>query len=185
MTDGFTERLADSAVAEGLADALYATAETPVGKLLVVVSGKGVCRIGFGEEDDALAEVASRIGPRVLRSRRHTEAIREQLDAFFETGDFEFDLPVDMALVRSAFQLEVLGALTDVQRGHVTTYGKLAHSIGHPGAARAVGTALGRNPVPIVVPCHRVLPSTGGVGGYGGGPERKRFLLTLEGVVPA
>ena len=183
ITEGFTERLADSAVAEGVADALFATASSPIGALLVVVSGEGVCRIGFGEEDvdDVLAQVASTIGPRILRSGAHTKMVTQQLDAFFE-GGAEFDLPIDLTLARSAFQRRVLDALSDVPKGQFTTYGELADDIGHPRAARAVGTALGRNPVPIVVPCHRVLPSSGGVGGYGGSPWRKEYLLALEGV---
>lgn len=186
LGEAFAEKLADSAVAEGLADALYATAPSPVGRLLVVVSDAGVCRIGFAEEDieSSLAEVAARIGPRILHSQRHTEAVTAALEAFFEGDPGALDVPVDMTLVRSDFQRSVLDALRSVGTGQVTTYGRLAATIGHPGAARAVGTALGRNPIPIVVPCHRVLPASGGVGGYGGGPERKRFLLRLEGASP-
>lgn len=183
ITEEFMERLADSAVNDGLADALFATAPSPIGELLVVVSDRGVCRIGFGDEDaDAiLDDVASQMGPRILHSEMHTRIVGEQLEAFFD-GQGEFDLPVDLALVRSGFQRKVLEALADVPMGEVTTYGELADDIGHPRAARAVGTALGRNPVPIVVPCHRVLPTGGGVGGYGGSPWRKTFLLNLEGV---
>jgi methylated-DNA-[protein]-cysteine S-methyltransferase len=183
ITQEFTEKLADSAVADGLADALFATASSPVGDLLVVVSREGVCRIGFGDEDidEVLSEVADGLGPRILRSAAHTRMVTDQLEAFFSGGE-EFDLPVDFSLVRSAFQRRVLDALGDVPLGQVTTYREIADDIGHPRAARAVGTALGRNPIPIVVPCHRVLPSGGGVGGYGGGPDRKRYLLTLEGV---
>jgi methylated-DNA-[protein]-cysteine S-methyltransferase len=186
VTEEFKERLADSAVSEGLADALFATVPSPIGDLLVVVSGAGVCRIAFGDEDsdDTLDEIAATFGPRVLRSNIHTKLVSEQLEAFFD-GHGGFDLPVDLTLVHSAFQRKVLDALADVPLGEVTTYGELADDIGHPRAARAVGTALGHNPIPIVVPCHRVLPSSGGVGGYGGSPWRKSFLLNLEGVEPS
>jgi methylated-DNA-[protein]-cysteine S-methyltransferase len=182
----FMEKLADSALGEGLADAVYGTGTSPIGSLLVVITDRGVCRIGFSEEqiDESLAEVAERVGPRILRSARHTSEVSERLEAYLEGASVDLDLPVDPALVRSAFQKDVLDALVEVERGSVTSYGALASAIGHPRAARAVGTALGRNPVPIVVPCHRVLPATGGVGGYGGGPARKRFLLSLEGVSP-
>ncbi len=178
------ERLADAAARGGLADAFYDTVDTTVGPLLVVVTGRGVCRIAFASEDAeaALAPVARLVGPRILRSRRHIEPAAGALSSYLAGERSELRLPVDLTLVRSPFQAEVLAALTAVPRGSVTTYGELARRIGHPGAARAVGTALGRNPVPIVVPCHRVLPSTGGLGGYGGGTERKRLLLELEGV---
>jgi methylated-DNA-[protein]-cysteine S-methyltransferase len=186
LSDAFLDRLATTAAAEGLADAVYAAMPSPLGRLLVVQSDRGVCRIGFAEEpeDAILAQVAARLGSRVLRSRTDTAPAREQLEAYLEGDATALELPVDMRLVRSPFQRDVLDELRRVPRGDVTTYGRLAARIGRPRAVRATGTALGRNPVPIVVPCHRVLPSTGGVGNYGGGPERKRALLRLEGALP-
>jgi methylated-DNA-[protein]-cysteine S-methyltransferase len=187
LPDAVLERLGSAAVAEGLADAVYGAADSPIGRLLVVQTARGVCRIGFAEEaeDAILADVARRLGPRVVRSRTETATAREELEAYLEGERSAFDLPVDLTLARSPFQLDVLTELRRVPRGEVTTYGTLAARIGRPGAVRATGTALGRNPVPIVVPCHRVVPSTGGVGNYGGGAERKRVLLELEGALPA
>lgn len=185
LPDALLERLGSAAVAEGLADAVYGVTDSPIGRLLVVQTARGVCRIGFAEEaeDAILADVAQRLGPRVVRSRAETSAAREELEAYLEGDRLAFDLPIDLALVRSPFQLDVLTELRRVPRGDVTTYGSLAARIGRPGATRATGTALGRNPIPIVVPCHRVVPSSGGVGNYGGGPQRKRALLQLEGAL--
>ena len=185
LPDALLERLGSAAVAEGLADAVYGVTDSPLGRLLVVQTARGVCRIGFAEEaeDAILAEIARRLGPRVVRSRAETSAAREELEAYLEGDRVTFDLPVDLALVRSPFQLDVLTELRRVPRGEVTTYGSLAARIGRPGAMRATGTALGRNPIPIVVPCHRVVPSSGGVGNYGGGAQRKRALLELEGAL--
>jgi methylated-DNA-[protein]-cysteine S-methyltransferase len=185
LPDKLLERFGSAAVAEGLADAVYGVTDSVLGRLLVVQTARGVCRIGFAEEaeDVILAEIAGRLGPRVVRSRAETSAAREELEAYLEGDRVTFDLPVDLALVRSPFQLDVLTELRRVPRGEVTTYGSLAARIGRPGAMRATGTALGRNPIPIVVPCHRVVPSSGGVGNYGGGAQRKRALLELEGAL--
>jgi len=194
LSPAFLDRLATAAVGEGLTDAVYASVSTPVGRLLVVQTAHGVCRIAFAfePEDRILADVAARIGPRVVASRDATAAARDALAAYLEGEDTELDVPVDLALVRTPFQRTVLEGLRRVPRGSVTTYGELAVAIGRPKATRATGTALGRNPVPIVVPCHRVLPRGGGVGGYGGsvgsylaGPRVKRALLELEGALPA
>ena len=184
VTNDFLERLATSALSEGLVDAFYATSSSPFGDLLVVTTERGICRVGFPEEDvgDSLTRVASGVGPRLLRSPGQIADVGERFEAYFR-GEIELTLPVDWRLVRSPFQREVLDTLaTRVGAGEVTTYGRLATDMGHPRASRAVGTALGRNPIPIVVPCHRVVPASGGVGNYGGGSERKRFLLALEGV---
>jgi methylated-DNA-[protein]-cysteine S-methyltransferase len=187
LPDAVLERLGSAAVAEGLADAVYGATDSPIGRLLVVQSARGVCRIGFAEEPEEtiLDDIARRLGPRVVRSSAETATAREELEAYLEGDRASFDLPVDLSLARSPFQLDVLTELRRVPRGEVTTYGTLAARIGRPGAVRATGTALGRNPVPIVVPCHRVVPSSGGVGNYGGGAERKRALLALEGALPS
>ena len=178
------DQLASAAVREGLADAVYTRLPTPIGTLLVVQGERGVVRVGFAEDpvDRLLAEVAARLGPRIVASDRELAATRDALSAYFEGDDERLDLPVDLALVRSDFRRAALTALRDdVGPGDVVTYGGLATRIGHPKAARAVGSACATNPVPIVVPCHRVVPGGGGVGSYGGGPERKRQLLAHEG----
>ncbi len=183
----FLESFASAAVAEGLVDAVYSHVDTHLGRLVVVQSGEGICRIGFPEEDERrlLAGVAGALGPRVVASDVETERARDLLAAYVDGAGTKLDLPVDLALVRSAFQRDVLVALQEVGRGRVATYRDIATRIGRPKAVRATGTALGRNPIPILVPCHRVIPSTGGIGQYGGGAERKRALLELEGAIPA
>jgi methylated-DNA-[protein]-cysteine S-methyltransferase len=188
LPDSLLESVAAQAVREGLADALFTTVSTPIGRLLVVSGERGIVRVGFEEqpEDEVLAEVAAGIGPRILRSRRELADVAESLQGYLEgerAGDL--GLPYDLSLVRSPFRRQVLERLArDVHRGDVVRYGELAALVGHPKAARAAGTACATNPVPIVVPCHRVLPSGGGVGNYGGGAPRKVQLLELEGALP-
>ena len=180
------DAIASAAVREGLADAVFTRLSTPLGRLLVVDGPNGICRIGFQEEpeDSLLAQVAARYGPRIVASDRELSDERERLLAYLEGEDVALELPVDLSLVAAPFRRAVLEQLHGgVARGAVVTYGELAARSGHPRAARAVGSACARNPVPIVVPCHRVVPGTGGIGNYGGGVERKRTLLTLEGVL--
>ena len=181
------DRIASAAVAEGLADAVYTRLKTPIGTLTVVQGARGVLRVGFEKDplDALLAEVAAGVGPRIVASDRELAATRDALEAYFESGDERLDLPVDFALVHSAFRRDALTELRDVPAGEVVTYGELARRIDHPRAARAIGTACATNPVPIIVPCHRVLPGSGGVGNYGGGPDLKRALLALEGSLPS
>ena len=179
------DAVAAEAVREGVADALYTRVRTPIGDLLVVAGDRGVVRVGFHEdpEDVVLADVAGGIGPRILRSDRELSEVRDAFEAFF-AGEGELDVPYDLRLVRSPFRRRVLEVLAgDVRRGQTIRYGELAARSGNPRAARAAGTACATNPVPVVVPCHRVLPSTGGVGSYGGGPPRKVRLLQLEGAI--
>jgi methylated-DNA-[protein]-cysteine S-methyltransferase len=184
LSDTFLDRLAAAAVREGLADAVYTTVDTPLGRLLVAQGGRGVLRIAFeGEpEDVTLAGIAAGVGPRIVRSDRELAATRDALSAYLEGDDDTLALPVDLSLATGPFRRAVLDTLhREVQRGEVITYGELAREAGNPRAVRAVGTACATNPVPIVVPCHRVLPATHKLGNYGGGPDRKRALLTLEG----
>lgn len=180
------ESVAAEAVREGLADALFTTVDSPIGKLTVVTGEDGaVVRVGFAEapEDVVLAEVAAGVGPRVLRSDRELAPVREAFEAYF-AGDAELTLPYDLRLT-SPFRRRVLEALaTGTHRGDTVRYGELARMVGNPGASRAVGTACATNPVPVLVPCHRVLPSTGRIGNYGGGVPRKVALLELEGALP-
>jgi len=184
LSSQLLDAITSAAVREGLADAVYTHLRTPIGTLLIVQGERGVVRVGFPEEreDVLLAEVAGCVGPRVVASDRELGATRDAVSAYFEGEDETLDVPVDMSLVRSGFRRAALQALRDeVHAGEVVTYGALAARIGHPKAARAVGSACATNPVPIIVPCHRVLPGSGGVGSYGGGPERKRRLLAHEG----
>ena len=184
LSDAFLDRLASAAVREGLADAVYTTLSTPIGPLVVVQGEHGVLRIAFEGEplDHTLARVATGVGPRIVQSDRELAATRDTLSRYLEGDDDRLDLPVDLALVGGPFRRAVLETLhREVHRGEVVTYGALAAQAGNPRAVRATGTACATNPIPIVVPCHRVLPASGRLGNYGGGPERKRVLLTLEG----
>ena len=184
LSDAFLDRLASAAVREGLADAVYTTLPTPIGPLVVVQGSRGVLRIAFEGEplDHTLARVAAGVGPRIVQSDRELAATRDTLSAYLEGDDDRLELPVDLSLVAGPFRRAVLETLhREVHRGEVVTYGALARQAGNPAAVRATGTACATNPIPIVVPCHRVLPASGRLGAYGGGPERKRALLTLEG----
>jgi len=188
LPDSLLEAVAAAAVREGLADAVFTRLRTPIGRLLVVQGERGVVRVGFEEEpeDHVLAEVASRLGPRIVGSDRELAATRDTLEAYFEGEGDPHALPVDLSLVAAPFRHVVLETLHDtVARGQVVTYGALAERAGNPRAHRAAATACARNPIPIVVPCHRVLHSGGGLGGYTGGLERKRYLLGLEGALDA
>jgi methylated-DNA-[protein]-cysteine S-methyltransferase len=186
LPDSLLEAVAAAAVREGLADAVFTRLSTPIGRLLVVHGEHGIVRIAFPEEreDAVLAEIAGHLGPRVVGSDRELVDVRDALDAYFAGEGDPHGLPVDLSLVAAPFRHTVLETLhRDIGAGQVITYGALAERAGNPRAWRAVGTAVARNPIPIVVPCHRVLPSSGGIGGYGGGPERKRALLELEGAI--
>lgn len=183
VPDQIDRRFRDAAASAGLLDVAYDLTDSPVGPLLVAASGRGVCRISFEPEPERELEwLARSFGTRVLRSPRPVDAVRRELDEYFEGARHEFDLPVDLSPL-PAFQQEVLAELIRVPYGHVDTYGGLARRIGRPRAARAVGGALNRNPVPIVVPCHRIVGATGSLVGYAGGLERKRALLGLEGAI--
>ena len=183
LPEALLESVAAAAVREGLADAVFTRLKSPIGRLLVVQGERGVVRVGFEDEpeDRVLAEVAARFGPRLVGSDRELAPTRDALDAYF-AGEGDPGLPVDLSLVAAPFRHAVLETLHDeVARGQVVTYGDLARRAGNPRAYRAAATACARNPIPILVPCHRVLPGGGGLGAYGGGPERKRALLALEG----
>jgi methylated-DNA-[protein]-cysteine S-methyltransferase len=185
LPDTLLESFAAAAVQEGLVDAVFTRLASPLGKLLVVHGPNGLVRIGFEEEpeDHALAQVAAALGPRIVASDRELAGERDALSAYLEGDTAILDLPVDLRLMAAPFRHRVLEELhASVHRGETVTYGELAARSGNPKASRAVGTACARNPVPIVVPCHRVLPGSGGIGNYAGGPERKRTLLALEGV---
>jgi methylated-DNA-[protein]-cysteine S-methyltransferase len=186
LSDALLESVAAAAVREGLADAIYTRLNTPLGRLLVVQGPEGLVRIAFeGEpEDRVLAEVVSALGPNVIGSDHELATERDALSGYLEGDATVLELPVDLRLMAAPFRRAVLEKLREVPRGQTVSYGELAARSGNPRAARAVGSACARNPIPIVVPCHRVLPGTGRLGNYGGGPERKRVLLELEGALP-
>ena len=178
--------LARRAERAGLLDVAYAPMDSPLGELLVAVTPRGLVRVAYEGEpaDEVLAELAGRVSPRVLRAPQRTDAVRRELEAYFAHRRRRLDTPVDWALVRG-FARGVLGATARVPYGEVSTYSAMAAAAGSPRAYRAAGNALGSNPIPIVVPCHRVLHADGGLGGYSGGLDRKRYLLALEGTLPA
>jgi len=175
------DRLAHRAEAAGLLDLACRVVDSPVGPLLVAVAPSGVVRIAFDREDhDAVtAELAEVVSPRILRSPARTDAVAAQIEEYFAGRRRRFDLAVDLRLARG-FRRTVLDELRQVPYGRTATYGSLARAAGSPAAVRAVGAACATNPIPIVVPCHRVLRSDGTIGGYRGGPEAKALLLRLE-----
>jgi methylated-DNA-[protein]-cysteine S-methyltransferase len=176
------ERFRDAAAAAGLLDVATATHDSPLGILFLAASPGGLCRLSFDADADEEEErLARRFGARVLRSPRPLDPARRQLDDYFEGRRRRFDVALDLR-PGGEFARTVLAELAHVPYGHTTTYGALAVRAGRPRAARAVGTVMNRNPVPIVLPCHRVVGSTGSLVGYGGGLERKQALLRLEGV---
>jgi methylated-DNA-[protein]-cysteine S-methyltransferase len=176
-------RFRDAAAAEGLLDVAYDVVDTPIGDLLVAATPRGLCRISYDTEPERFVEgLARSLGARVLRSPRPVDAVRRQLDEYFERRRETFDLDVDLRLA-AGFSRRVLDELARVPYGEVTTYGELAKRAERPRAARAVGTVMNRNPIPIVLPCHRVVGASGSLTGYGGGLDRKEALLRLEGAL--
>ena len=174
-------RFREAAAAQHLLDVAYDVADSPLGPLLVARTERGVCRISFDPEPErAEDQLARTFGARLLRVPRAVDDVRRELDDYFEGNRRAFDVPIDLR-VTSDFGRRVLEELARVGYGELTTYGTLAAQAGRPRAARAVGTIMNRNPIPIVLPCHRVVGSTGGLVGYGGGLDRKRRLLALEG----
>ncbi len=174
-------RFRDAAAAEGLLDVGYDFVDSPLGSLLVAATPRGVCRISYDADAEAHAERFARAyGARVLRAPRSVDPARRELDEYFEGRRDSFDLALDLGGA-AEFTQSVLRELALVPFGEVTTYGHLAARVGRPRAARAVGTVMNRNPIPIVLPCHRVVGSTGSLVGYAGGLERKQALLKLEG----
>lgn len=183
VPDELDRRFREAAASAQLLDVAYDVAESPIGPLLVAASERGLCRISFDPEPEKeLESLARAFGPRVLRSPGPVDRVRRELDEYFEGTRHDFDLTVDLTPLPD-FQREVLEELVRVPYGHVDTYGGLAQRIGRPRAARAVGGALNRNPIPIVVPCHRIVGASGNLVGYAGGLERKQALLGLEGSI--
>jgi methylated-DNA-[protein]-cysteine S-methyltransferase len=172
--------VARRAEADGLLDVAWALADSPVGPLTLAATPAGLVRIAFGHDDDVLEELAERVSPRVLEAPGRLDAVRRQLDEYFVGQRHDFDLPLDWSLSQG-FRRTVLHKLVEVPYGHTVSYKELAELAGNPKASRATGTAMATNPIPLVVPCHRVLRSGGKIGGYGGGLDAKVWLLRLEG----
>ncbi|MCZ7525418.1 MAG: methylated-DNA--[protein]-cysteine S-methyltransferase [Acidimicrobiia bacterium] len=177
------ERFVTVAEREGLADVAYATVESPVGPLLAAATPRGLVRLAFpGEAPDVVVgQLAALVSPRVLELPRRLDGARRELDEYFAGRRRAFDLPLDWSLVHG-FGRAVLRATARIPYGSTSTYARVAARAGNPRAARATGNALGANPIPIVIPCHRVLRTGGALGGYGGGLPVKELLLELEGV---
>jgi len=184
VTPSLDERFRTAAATLELLDVAYdVLPDTPVGPLLVGVSDRGLCTISFDAEPEQHLERLARLyGPRVLRASKPVDRVRLELDEYFDGRRQRFDVEPDLRHVAD-YHRRVLGELAQVDYGHTTTYGALAARSGNPRAARAVGTVMHRNPVPIVLPCHRVVGASGSLTGYGGGLERKEWLLRLEGAI--
>jgi methylated-DNA-[protein]-cysteine S-methyltransferase len=178
-----TDRLVERAAAEGLLDVAYASVDSPLGPLLVAATPRGLARVAYLESwspDDVLEDLAARVSPRVMEAPERLDGQRRELDDYFTGRRREFDLPIDWSVLRG-FTRKVLRQTAHISFGEVRTYADVAAGAGSPRAVRAAGNALGANPMPIVVPCHRVIRTGGALGGYTGGLERKEFLLRLEG----
>jgi methylated-DNA-[protein]-cysteine S-methyltransferase len=165
------ERLGARIAEEGLADVTYAPIDSPFGPLLAAATGRGLVRLAFPEEnvDSVLESLARRISPRIVEASAPLDRTRRELEEYFGGHRQTFELQLDWSLIGPF--------------GDVLTYGEVATDAGSPRGSRAAGNALGSNPIPIVIPCHRVLRAGGALGGYGGGPDRKRWLLELEGAL--
>ena len=179
-------KLARRAAEEGLLDVAYTTTDSPFGPLLLAKTPRGLVRLGLPNQnaDELLEELARKVSPRVLEAPSELEETRRELDLYFEGKLDRFDLPLDWRL-SDGFQLRVQRAIAAIPYGETRNYTEMAAIAGNERAVRAAGTACGRNPIPLVVPCHRVLRSGGGLGGYGGGLPMKRALLELEGILDA
>jgi len=167
---------------DDLIDVAVGTVGSPIGELFVAVTSKGLACVGFDDQDRAALEdrFAEDLSPRVVASARATDDVRRQLDEYFGGARRRFEVGIDHRLM-SPFVRKVMAQTAKVAFGEVSTYGAVAKGIHHPEAARAVGAALGQNPIPIVLPCHRIIGASGNLTGYAGGLHRKEFLLRLEG----
>jgi methylated-DNA-[protein]-cysteine S-methyltransferase len=176
-------RLVERAETSGALDVAYRTVDSPLGPLLVAATPAGVVRVSFGLENpqDVLEALAADVSPRMLEGGRRLDAVCAQLDGYFGGRLHHFDVPVDLQLVHG-FRRQVLQSLLGIPYGRTASYRDVARSAGSAGAVRAAGTACATNPIPILVPCHRVVRSDGAIGGYRGGVEAKRWLLDLESV---
>jgi methylated-DNA-[protein]-cysteine S-methyltransferase len=174
-------RLADEARREGVLDVAYRTLDTPVGRLLLAATGQGLVKIAFSvqDHDAVLRQLAESISPRILNAPGRLDEAGRQIEEYFTGRRKRFELPLDWRL-STGFRREVLTHLRDIGYGRTESYAQVAAAAGSPRAVRAVGTACATNPLPLVVPCHRVVRSDGSAGGYAGGPDAKLTLLALE-----
>ena len=174
-------RLVAAAERDGVLDVAYRTLATPVGELLLATTERGLVRIAFPIQghDAVLESLAEIVSPRILRAPARLDPVSRQLDEYFGGRRTEFDLPLDFRLA-SGFRRTVLDHLPAIPYGHTESYAQVAAAAGSPKAFRAVGTACAKNPLPVVVPCHRVVHSDGTAGPYAGGPDAKLALLALE-----
>jgi methylated-DNA-[protein]-cysteine S-methyltransferase len=179
--DRLHERLAKRAAAQGILDVAYRTVDTPVGTLLLAATETALIRVAYETEghDEVLATLAARISPRILHAPGRLDAAARELDEYFAGRRRGFDLPLDLSL-STGFRRLVLDRLSDIAYGHTVSYAAVAAAAGNPWAVRAAATACRTNPLPVVVPCHRVVRSDGSAGGYVGGPAAKQTLLRLE-----
>jgi methylated-DNA-[protein]-cysteine S-methyltransferase len=183
-TGATIERFKARAAEEGLLDVAYATADSPFGPLLLAQTRRGLVRVGLPNQDsdELLADLAERVSPRVLEAPASLDEARRELDLYFEGKLDHFDLPLDWRL-SSGFRQRVLRSINRIPYGETRSYTEMARKAGNERAVRAAGSACGSNPIPLVVPCHRVLRTGGALGGYGGGLPMKQALLELEGVL--
>jgi methylated-DNA-[protein]-cysteine S-methyltransferase len=179
--DRLRARLADRADTDGLLDVAYRTMDSPIGPLLLAATPAGLVRVAFECEnhDDVLVELSTAISPRILRSSQRVDDVARQIDEYFAGRRRLFEVPVDLQLSKG-FRRTVLTHLMEIPYGERESYTVVARSAGNPRAVRAAGSACATNPIPLVVPCHRVVRSDGTYGRYRGGPEAKHMLLTME-----
>jgi methylated-DNA-[protein]-cysteine S-methyltransferase len=182
--DRLAARFAERAAADGLLDVAYTVTDSPFGTLTLAATPRGIVTIGLPNlpTDEILERLSSRISPRVLEAPGRFDEARRELDLYFDGRLREFDLPLDWQLT-TGFRRKVLRATARIPYGQTRNYTEMAQKAGNERAQRAAGSALGSNPIPIVVPCHRVLRTGGALGGYGGGLELKQALLELEGAL--
>jgi methylated-DNA-[protein]-cysteine S-methyltransferase len=188
--DRLTRATVERASREDLIDVAYTTMDSPFGEMLLARTDRGLIRVAFPHRkgdalqawETLLEEISEVVSPRILESPKRLDDARRQLDEYFEGDRRDFDLDLDWRLTRG-FQGKAIRQIARIPYGRTVTYRQLAAKAGSPRAVRAAGTACGANPLPPIVPCHRVLPSSGGVGNYGGGPEMKKALLELEGAL--
>lgn len=176
-------RLAAAATDAVLLDVAFAVVPSPVGDLVIAATTRGLVRVGFTSVDsvDHIVDgLSAQVSPRVLEAPARLATVARQLDAYFAGRRHTFDLALDLQLV-AGFRRDVVTSLPTIEPGTTASYGEVATRLGNPGAARAVGTACARNPLPVVLPCHRVVPSDGSLGRYAGGVAAKSTLLELEG----
>ena len=180
--DALVAAALERADVEDLVDVAWTVEDTPIGPLTLAATPAGVVKVGFGREEEVLPGLAAQVSPRVVHLPGRLDEVRRELDEYFAGRRRNFDVALDRRLSRG-YRLAVLEELSRVPFGQTVSYKDLAERTGNPGASRAVGTAMATNPIPIVVPCHRVLRSGGALGGYGGGVDTKVWLLRHEGAL--